>query len=315
MPPEEQMSESQTTNEQSTTPEQGAPTGQPPAQEGQQQPSQSQPSQEQQTSGAQSQQFNLTDNVSDDFKSLVENKGWKSVDDMAKSYQNLESVMGNPLVAPSADATQEDWNKFYERLGRPTDPSNYNMGIDDERAQNLTPEVKESLNQNIERFKNVAHKNGLTTQQAESVFSEIFDEDYQNEVSKIQEKQQAVEQEKYDLQKEWGPAYEERLDTAKRAAKVVGGEDFSEALDTLEGQVGYKKVVELMYNVGSKMSENGTALGLGETGESAQTTNQAQARLAQLNTDPVWLNPSKDPQKHAILKNEREKLYNQLYKD
>ena len=316
MPPESQATESQPTTEQTTAPAQAAPEAQPAAPEGGQTTQTTQPAAapaETTATSATSETFNLSDNVSEDFKALVENKGWKSVDDMAQSYKNLESVMGNPLVAPGEDATEQDWNKFYERLGRPSDPANYNIGVDEERAQTLPPETLEQVNSNIERFKKLAHKEGLTSKQAESIFSQIFDEDYQNEVASLQEQQAKVAQEKHDLQKEWGPAFDERLDTAKRAAKVVGGEDFREAVDALEGQVGYKKVIKFMYNIGSKMSENGTALGLGETGEGAQTTHQAQARLAQINMDPAWLNPSLDPGKHAVLKKERENLYNKIY--
>ena len=50
---------------------------------------------------------NLMDSISEDYKSLVETKGFKGVDDVLKSYQNLERMVGNSIRLPNEDSSPE----------------------------------------------------------------------------------------------------------------------------------------------------------------------------------------------------------------
>ena len=58
----------------------------------------------------------------EDNRTLVEAKQWKSADDAIKSYRELEAHASKALKVPGADATAEDWDAFYGKLGRPESP-------------------------------------------------------------------------------------------------------------------------------------------------------------------------------------------------
>lgn len=98
-------------------------------------------------------------------RTLVEAKKWASLDDALKSHRELETHVGKALVPPGKDATAEDWNKFYGKLGRPEKPEGYDLKV----ARETLPEdfpYDETLS--VE-FRNWAHESGLSPSQAQSL--------------------------------------------------------------------------------------------------------------------------------------------------
>lgn len=64
--------------------------------------------------------------VPDEYK----DRGWasriKSTDDLFKSYDNAQSMLGKrPEGIPAKDASAEDWEKFYTAMGRPESADGY----------------------------------------------------------------------------------------------------------------------------------------------------------------------------------------------
>ena len=69
-----------------------------------------------------------TGDVGDDMLGVIQNKGWKGVEDIVNSYTNLEKFRGadenSLLKMPSND---EERNEFYSKLGRPDKAEDYNF--------------------------------------------------------------------------------------------------------------------------------------------------------------------------------------------
>jgi hypothetical protein len=67
--------------------------------------------------------------ASNDFSipESYQDRGWakdiKSQEDLWKLTDNAQSLIGKrPAGIPTADAPQEEWDKFYQALGRPEQP-------------------------------------------------------------------------------------------------------------------------------------------------------------------------------------------------
>lgn len=91
----------------------------------------------------------------------VGTKGYKSIADIAKAAQNAESIIGRSVVLPDDKAKPEDWDKVFNRLGRPEKPDGYEF--------KLPQGVPEGMPYDAEfakTFKGAAHAAGLTAKQA-----------------------------------------------------------------------------------------------------------------------------------------------------
>ena len=109
--------------------------------------------------------------LSEQNRALIEAKKWAGEDgaiDLEKivsGYANLETHASKALKMPGEDATAEDWNAFYQKMGRPEKPDGYELKLNTE----LVPENFPYDEQNAIEFRNWAHEAGLTPQQAQKL--------------------------------------------------------------------------------------------------------------------------------------------------
>ncbi len=99
----------------------------------------------------------------EDNRTLVEAKQWKSADDAIKSYRDLEAHASKAVKVPGEEATAEDWNAFYDKMGRPESPDKYELKLNTEAVPQDFPYDEKSA---IE-FRTWAHEAGLNPKQAQ----------------------------------------------------------------------------------------------------------------------------------------------------
>ena len=95
------------------------------------------------------------------------------VSSLANGYIHAQRMIGRDKIPlPSDSATDDEWNAVYDRLGRPSSPSEYQHSFQSE----------ESLPGQIDQFNEAVHKLGLTEKQRagiidmyESMVSETSD--------------------------------------------------------------------------------------------------------------------------------------------
>lgn len=159
--------------------------------------------------------------LSEGNRGWVETKGFKSADDIAKSYQQLEQRLGTSLTPPKDDAPTEEWDKFYGKLGRPETPDAYDL----KRPEGLPEEMPWNADAEGE-FKKWAHADGLTAKQAQGQLSKFAQ--FQAEQFKAAQAAQAeaVETTHSELTKEWGApdseGFKTKLAMADRAMRKLG---------------------------------------------------------------------------------------------
>jgi len=105
----------------------------------------------------------LMDLLPEDLRSDPSLQPFKDVPELAKSFVHAQRMIGmEKLPVPGPNATDEDWNVVYDKLGRPEAPDKYELPAPPEGFE-LDPEMASA-------FRETAHKLGLLPQQAAGLF-------------------------------------------------------------------------------------------------------------------------------------------------
>jgi hypothetical protein len=231
--------------------------------------------------------------LDEDTQAFVKNKGWDSPAKVVESYHQLEKFAGgsrNLLEMPGEDADEEALGQFYNRLGRPESPDNYELDLPDDVDQGLT-----------DWFKDAAFRHGLTNNAAKNLYSEFNEkmiadaEAYQEEMSMNSEHEMA------ELKKEWGRAYDANIDAGKRAVAALGYD--ADKLSALEAKLGTGEMMTLFATLGSKMGE--ASFEGGERSGSSSfsiTPGEAKQQITDLKTNKDFMDKYLSGDKDAVAK-------------
>lgn len=155
----------------------------------------------------------------------VETKGYKTVEDVVAAAHSLEQRLGTSVTVPAADATAEDWAKFYERFPEDRRPIAAPDKIEFKRPENLPENVPYS-DELANAAKPWMHEAGLSPKQAQLVHDKfagyLADLGTQQQLAVAKSVETTFE----DLVKEWGPqesdGFKTKLELANRAMKGLG---------------------------------------------------------------------------------------------
>lgn len=245
------------------------------------------------TGAADGAQQSWTEGLGEEYSGLVENKGWKGVEDVLSSYSNLEKFAGgskNLVELPGEDADQTTLDSFYGKLGRPDSPENYTFEIPDGGDQELGG-----------WFKSTAHEAGLSDKQAATLFQkweEMSSQRVESMEDNIREQGEAAITE---LKKEWGKGYDSQIDAGKRAVNALGYDE--QQLSQMEEKLGTADMLKLFATIGSKMGEDTF-----EGGESPSnsgfgiTPEAARQQIGDLKLDKSFMDKYLSGDKDAIAK-------------
>ena len=184
----------------------------------------------------------------DELKSHPSLQKFNSPADLFKSYVSLESMLGkNKVPIPDENASPEEWDKFYEKLGRPKTPDEYEIKLDGVQAN------EEFLN----NYKQWAHKVGLNKQQAAELAKHYAEFENQYVARLQQDFISRVKEAKMNLANEWGQNYERNVKAAERALMAAAGEidGLQEWLDA-SGAKADPVFVKLMHFFGRGLAED-----------------------------------------------------------
>lgn len=172
---------------------------------------------------------------------------------LAKGYVSAQKLIGaKRLVAPSENWQDQQWNEFYDQVGRPKTSDEYKV-----------PEFKFEEGVQLDQAKVKAslvhlHKLGLTQKQAAGVLEHYFGD--VNEAVKAGKsmKSTASAQAEQALKQEWGDKFGVNVDVARSVIKKFGGEDAEEVAKFLDdsGLGNNVKLVRLFHKIGSEFQED-----------------------------------------------------------
>jgi hypothetical protein len=156
----------------------------------------------------------------------------------------LEKKMGDYVPKLPDNASDEDRNLYYDALGRPKQPSEYEFDGEDKNAPEWTSQWKQTF-----------HKHGLTKTQAKSLSQEwngAIQKMVEAHNAKLQTEMQTAETK---LRSEMGDKYEPNVELAKRMTQKHLGSEFDSTFANLPSEARFG-VVRLLLKVASLTGED-----------------------------------------------------------
>jgi hypothetical protein len=240
---------------------------------------------------------NWKDSLPDDLKADPSLSSIMDIQSLAKSYVHGQKMIGkDKIIIPDKFATDEDWNKVYQKLGLPESPDKYDIKIPEGMDEDF-----------VKGFKEIAVKNGILPRQADKLF-----EFYNSHVEKVistneAENKKFFEESVNGLKKEWGQAYERKLQAASGLFNQIADEESKKVFN--ESGIGNNPVVIKMFaKLAEQMGED-KFVNANNLGSMGLTPSEAQQKINEIygNKDHPYYNKSHPSHKDAL--NEMTKLF------
>lgn len=219
----------------------------------------------------------------------VQNAGWQSPADAAKSHRELQRLFGadrhgRTVVVPKDDAPADEWAAFHARLGRPATPADYKIPV----PAGADPKFAEGVAAQL-------HALGVSTKQGQALAAWWNEQAAASQQAAEAAQAEALQAEHAALAKDWGtgPDAAARTELAKRAAQTLGLDEA--AIDALEKVSGFSKTMKALAKVGDMLRETG-AEAIGDVGSFGMTPEGARAKRGQLMADKDWRAKAMNPQ-------------------
>jgi hypothetical protein len=178
-----------------------------------------------------------------DLKGYTEKKGWKSPQDAVTSYKNLEIKLGTAINLPSENATFEELNSFYAKLGRPETPDAYALPVPDGRDADFASHMSK-----------IMFDSGIPAKSANALATAWNEYQTGLEAKHNEIQAQAELQQIESLKQEWGAKYQTNEIIAQNAAKAFGVQ--GEQIEALQKVMGFDGTMKFFSNLGAKIGED-----------------------------------------------------------
>jgi len=189
------------------------------------------------------------DGAPEEVVGYIQNKKWDNPLKAVEGYRNLEKFQGVPpeqIIKLPKDMTEQGaMDEIYNRLGRPESADKYEIKL---------PEGVPVDQGRIQAMAQVAHASGLNPKQLNALAE--ADAQYQSAVMQEISKQQQVELD--GLKKEWGNAFGEREELARRfvSKNLPEGIDKQAMLTAIENAIGTANMLKMFANAGYGLKEH-----------------------------------------------------------
>lgn len=239
-----------------------------------------------------------------ELQAVLQAKGYKTPVDVLQAYDHAQRAIGaDKIVLPKDGVWDADAR---QKLGIPAEAKDYKV---------TRPQMPDGVPYD-EKFEAamlpIAHKLGITPAQLNGLVEAVA----QHRVGELQalgaSGKEAREKAEGDLRREWGAAYDARVEQAKRAVEFAGGPELKQALDQL-GLGNHPSLIKAFAKIGSSMSED--KLKTGQGGSFAMTPAEAKAELAKMDaqmSDPNSPLMNKSHPEHDLLIKRREDLFKMM---
>jgi len=205
-----------------------------------------------------------------DLKGLPSLSKFKEPSALAKSYVELEKNFGNALRPPAADADQKTIDAFYQKLGPPVTPEEYQISKPDDVPLDEDTE---------KRIRTQAYRLGLNSRQTQEMVNA-----YAGEVREaIQARKGEVEKADAALKERWGGNYERNIAIVGRTLTHVDPEGSLAAELASTGLGNHPGMIDLFLKYGKLLVEDGLIVG---DVAGIATRDSAKAKIAEMQADP-----------------------------
>lgn len=151
----------------------------------------------------------------------------QTIGDFAKSYLDLQSEREGLLKVPGEDATDEDRNAFYSKMGRPEAPEGYELGQPEGWPENVPYSAELEAD-----FRTAAHEGGMSSKDAATAYNWFTKSAVEAHKEEIQVEKAAMDTAINELKDEWkGDTFKVNTELAHRAFGKYAGEGGNEFIE------------------------------------------------------------------------------------
>lgn len=220
-----------------------------------------------------------------------QNRGWDKLDaksaafEAAKAHRQAEKFVGAPaneLIRVPKDASDVDgWRQLKTRLGAPNEAKDYDFSsIKDAKGSALDEGFASDLRE-------AAFARGLSKDDAAFIADALVKHNDKTSASKAAEFQAKLQEDQNGLKTDWGQAYDANLFVARQTAQKLGVP--AEAIAKLEGEVGFRSVMNMFFKIGAATGEHKFIQGGNPDNPVTMGPTQASDAKAQAMRDTAWV--------------------------
>lgn len=224
-----------------------------------------------------------------DLLGHAQNKGWhdkspaEAAREVLKAHRAAEALIGLPadrvLKLPKDASDEAGWKEVWAKLGKPADPKEYDFSTVKVGEAPLSEAQADFLRTQASAL-NLSKDGALQLAQA------FAKREADAGVSSAADLTAKMAEEKAALAQNWGANAEANLFIAKQTALKLGVTP--EQVATLEGTLGYSKVMEMFRSIGQKIGEDRFVSNGSDFNKGLMTREQAVARKAELMRDEAF---------------------------
>lgn len=200
---------------------------------------------------------------------------FKTPEDLATSYYNLEKMKGVPedrLLKLPEKLEGPEARAIFERLGAPKDPKGYELPRDQKDMDPKFTEFAESM----------FFEQGITKAQAQGIVGKYSEYAQKQMLDQVTARNNSIIQADEKLKGEWGAAYEKNINIVKQGVHILGLD--AKTLDFLEAAQGRETLYKTLHKIGVGVGESSFVDG-SASAPAKPTQEQAQEQLKQLTGD------------------------------
>lgn len=207
---------------------------------------------------------------------------FKGIPDLAKSFIETKKLVGQKFAPPGDEATEEEWNTFFGKIGVPEKPEGYKY---------TKPEIVEIPAEVEKTLLSQAHKMKLTPRQTQAFLNQYAEERKAMNDRDIQATREADER----LRKEWGGNYTRNMALISRTLDQIDPEKTLRAFLNDTGLGNHPVMINLLHRWSKRLVEDNIIPG---DVEGVATREQARLKIAEIQKDlkhPYHTSKSGDP--------------------
>lgn len=245
-------------------------------------------------------------NLPEEYKAKPYMQNINDMDGLLKKLDNSQQLIGKKkqLNLPNDKSTPEEWDKYYEAIGRPSKAEEYKLEYPEELSEIIN---EESLNE----FKRVAHEQGISEKQAQSLLK-YETELYGRLLEKHKEEQANSEKQFQELAtKAFGSEKEKILETGESLVNKYLPKGMEEHFTALDNNTKVLMASVLNGIKNDYMSED--SLTNISKGNKVITTEEQLAKARELMKHPSYQNEMSA--EHDNIKRQVNEIYRRVYPD
>lgn len=224
--------------------------------------------------GADAAPVGFLDSLPEDLRGEPSLRTFTDPASLAKSYVNAQRMIGADKIAkPGKSWTDDQYNEFYNSVGRPDSADAYEMNLGDGMNEDAISGLKQAM-----------WEAGLQPRQVDRIARFINETGETSKADAQSRSESAVYESEQALRQEFGQAYEQRIGMAQSAARTLLGEEGMNMFEDVQLSDGrmlgdHPEVIKMFSALAEQIGEDNL---VGEPTELVMTPDEAKSRVAEM---------------------------------